>query len=41
MAYLMTMSDADLEDFRYGQLLTLATTLALAVMARSLLAVFT
>jgi hypothetical protein len=41
MAYLITMCDIDLEDVRYGQLLALATMLAIAVMVRSLFAVFT
>jgi hypothetical protein len=41
MAYLITTSDIELEDFRYGQLIALATMLAIAVVVRSLFAVFT
>ena len=41
MAYLITMSDIELEDFRSGQLIALATALAIAVVVRSLFAVFT
>jgi hypothetical protein len=41
MAYLITLSDVDHEDFRYGQLLALATMLAIAVMVRALFAAFT
>jgi|GEM_PF-6251106 len=41
IAYLITMSDIDLEDFRNGQLLGLATMLAITVIVRSLFSVFT
>jgi hypothetical protein len=41
MACLITMSDMDPEDFRYGQLLALATMVAIAAIVRSLFAVFT
>ena len=38
---LLLEPDLDLEDFRYGQLLALATLLALAVMTQLLFAIFT
>jgi hypothetical protein len=37
---LLLEPDLDLEDFRYGQLLALATLLALAVMTQLLLQIF-
>jgi len=38
---LLLEPDLNLEDFRYGQLLALATALALALMMQSLLLIFT
>jgi len=38
---LLLEPDLNLEDFRYGQLLVLATSLALAVMTQLLFAIFT
>lgn len=38
---LLLEPDLDLEDFRYGQLLVLATSLAFAVMTQLLLLIFT
>ena len=37
----LLVPDLDLEDFRFGQLLALATSLALAVIAQLLLLIFT
>ena len=37
----LLVPDLDLVDFRYGQLLVLATSLALAVMTQLLLLIFT